>query len=185
MNKFMLIGRLVKDPELRHSANGTPIANMRIATDTDHAGNKVKRTEWHTVVVFNRPAENCQNYLKKDSLVWVEGSIEILKWQDPQGQDRYAREIKASRVVFLDIKIQQNAQDRLEPVNKSYVSIRPPFICCSFDDNDGCTVYYAKQFPWDDYNITPKGYSNELPLELILRPDVNFSDVEVTWKILY
>jgi single-strand DNA-binding protein len=121
MNKAMLIGRLGKDPELRHTANGTPIANMRIATDesyTDRDGNKVDRTEWHTVVVFNRPAENCQDYLKKGSLVWVEGSLQTRKWQDQQGQDRYATEIKASRVIFLDSKNQQKAKDRPEPGNE-------------------------------------------------------------------
>ena len=67
MNKVMLIGRLGKDPELRYAANGSPIANMRIATDesyTDKDGNKIDRTEWHTVVVFQRQAENCQTYLR-------------------------------------------------------------------------------------------------------------------------
>ena len=101
----MLIGRLGKDPELRYAANGNPIGNMRIATDesyTDRDGNKVDRTEWHTVVVFQRQAEACQNYLRKGSLVFVEGSLQTRKWQDPQGQDRYCTEIKAARVQFLD-----------------------------------------------------------------------------------
>ena len=71
MNRTMLIGRLGKDPELRYTANGSPIANLRIATDesyTDKDGNKIDRTEWHTVVVFQRQAENCERYLKKGSL---------------------------------------------------------------------------------------------------------------------
>ena len=105
MNKVMLIGRLGKDPELRYAANGSPIANLRIATDesyTDHDGNKVDRTEWHTVVVFRRQAENCTTYLRKGSLVFVEGSLQTRKWQDQQGQDRYITEVKASRVQFLD-----------------------------------------------------------------------------------
>lgn len=105
MNKVMLIGRLGRDPELRYATNGSPVANIRIATDefyTDRDGNKVERTEWHTVVVFQRLAENCQAYLKKGSLVFVEGSLQTRKWQDQQGQDRYATEIKATRVQFLD-----------------------------------------------------------------------------------
>ncbi len=107
LNKVMLIGRLGRDPELRYSASGTPMGNLRIATDesyTDRDGNKVERTEWHTVVVFQRQAENCANYLAKGSLVFVEGSLQTRKWQDQQGQDRYTTEIKAQRVQFLDRK---------------------------------------------------------------------------------
>ena len=105
MNKVMLIGRLGKDPEIRYAANGTAIANMRIATDesyVDRDGNRVPRTEWHSVVVFQRQAENCKTYLGKGSLVFVEGSLQTRKWQDQQGQDRYSTDIKAQRVQFLD-----------------------------------------------------------------------------------
>ncbi|MDR3073884.1 MAG: single-stranded DNA-binding protein [Deltaproteobacteria bacterium] len=107
LNKVMIIGRLGRDPELRYAASGTPMANLRVATDesyTDRDGNKVERTEWHTVVVFQRQAENCANYLGKGSLVFVEGSLQTRKWQDQQGQDRYTTEIKAARVQFLDRK---------------------------------------------------------------------------------
>ena len=110
MNKAMLIGRLGRDPELRRSSTGTPMTSLRIATDegyTDRDGNKVERTEWHTVVVFQRQAENCVNYLRKGSLVFVEGSLQTRKWQD-QGQDRYVTEIKASRIQFLDRKGSQS-----------------------------------------------------------------------------
>lgn len=109
----MLIGRLGKDPELHYTASGISIATLRIATDesyTDRDGNKVDRTEWHTVIVFQRQAENCQTYLSKGSLVFVEGSLQTRKWQDQQGQDRYTTEIKASRVQFLDRKKQQTEQ---------------------------------------------------------------------------
>ncbi|MDL2207262.1 single-stranded DNA-binding protein [Desulfovibrio sp. OttesenSCG-928-M16] len=107
LNKVMLIGRLGRDPELRYASSGMPIANMRIATDesyVDREGNKVERTEWHTVVVFQRQAENCANYLSKGSLIYVEGSLQTRKWQDQQGQDRWSTEIKAQRVQFLERK---------------------------------------------------------------------------------
>jgi single-strand DNA-binding protein len=80
---------------------------MRIATDesyVDNNGNKVDRTEWHTVVVFQRQAESCQKYLTKGSLIFVEGSLQTRKWQDRQGQDRYSTEVKAQLVQFLDRK---------------------------------------------------------------------------------
>ena len=107
VNKVMLVGRLGRDPELRYSSSGMPITNLRIATDesyVDRDGNKVERTEWHTVVVFQRAAENCSNFLSKGSLVFVEGSLQTRKWQDQQGQDRYSTEVKAQRVRFLDSK---------------------------------------------------------------------------------
>jgi single-strand DNA-binding protein len=105
LNKVTLIGRLGKDPELRYSSSGTPMTNLRIATDESYAdreGNKVDRTEWHSVVVFKRQAENCANYLRKGSLVFVEGSLQTRKWQDQQGQARYITEVKAQRIQFLD-----------------------------------------------------------------------------------
>lgn len=107
LNKVMIIGRLGRDPELRYTQSGSPVASLNIATDesyTDRDGNKVDRTEWHRVSVFQRQAENCANYLTKGSLVYVEGSLQTRKWQDQQGQDRYTTEIKAQRVQFLDRK---------------------------------------------------------------------------------
>lgn len=107
LNKVMIIGRLGRDPELRYTQSGSPIATLNVATDesyTDRDGNKVERTEWHRVSVFQRQAENCANYLGKGSLVYVEGSLQTRKWQDQNGQDRYTTEIKAQRVQFLDRK---------------------------------------------------------------------------------
>ena len=116
LNKVMLIGRLGRDPELRYSQSGLPIANLRLATDesyVDKEGNKVERTEWHSIVVFQRQAENCANYLTKGSLIYVEGSLQTRKWQDQQGQDRYTTEVKAQRVNFLERKgARDNDQQR-------------------------------------------------------------------------
>lgn len=105
LNKVQIIGHLGRDPELRYSQSGAPVATLNIATDesyVDKEGNKVERTEWHRVSVFQRSAENCSQYLSKGSLVYVEGKLQTRKWQDPQGQDRYSTEIKADRVQFLD-----------------------------------------------------------------------------------
>ena len=105
LNLVQIIGRLGRDPELRYTQTGSPVANLNIATDesyVDRDGNKVERAEWHRVLVFQRQAENCSNYLRKGSLVYVEGSLQTRKWQDQNGQDRYTTEIKAQRVQFLD-----------------------------------------------------------------------------------
>ncbi|MFA7170911.1 MAG: single-stranded DNA-binding protein, partial [Candidatus Paceibacterota bacterium] len=72
-------------------------------------GNKVEQTEWHRVVVWNKQAEFCNNYLKKGSLVYVEGSLQTRSWEDQQGVKRYTTEIKALRVQGMDSKPQQNA----------------------------------------------------------------------------
>ncbi len=105
LNKVMIIGRLGRDPELRYSQGGSPICSLVVATDesyTDRDGNKVDRTEWHRISVFQRLAETCSTYLAKGSLVYVEGSLQTRKWTDQQGQDRYSTEIKAQRIQFLD-----------------------------------------------------------------------------------
>jgi single-strand DNA-binding protein len=107
LNKVTIIGRLGRDPELRYTQSGSPIASLNVATDesyTDRDGNKVERTEWHRISVFQRQAENCANYLSKGSLVYVEGSLSTRKWQDQNGQDKYITEIKAQRVLFLERK---------------------------------------------------------------------------------
>lgn len=107
LNKVQIIGRLGRDPELKYTQTGAPVATLNIATDenyTDREGNKVERTEWHRVSVFQRSAENCAQFLAKGSLVYVEGKLVTRKWQDPQGQDRYSTDIRADRVQFLDKK---------------------------------------------------------------------------------
>lgn len=107
LNKVMVIGRLGRDPELKYTQAGAPVCTLNLATDEsykDNNGQKVERTEWHRVVVFQKAAENCSQYLAKGSLVFVEGNLQTRKWQDQQGQDRYATEIRAHRVQFLDRK---------------------------------------------------------------------------------
>ncbi len=105
LNKVMLIGRLGADPDVKFSQGGQPIARLRIATDesfTDRDGNRQERTEWHTVIAFQRTAEICQQYLHKGSLVYVEGKLQTRKWQDQSGQDRYSTEIRVDRLKMLD-----------------------------------------------------------------------------------
>jgi len=112
LNKVLLVGRLGRDPELRYTQSGTPVANFTMATDesfVDREGNRQERTEWHRIVVWNKQAETSSNYLSKGRLVLVEGSLQTRKWQDQQGQNRYTTEIKAQRVVFMDSQGQSTA----------------------------------------------------------------------------
>ena len=135
LNKVMIIGRLGRDPELRYTQTGAPVCTLTIATDegyTDREGNKVDRTEWHRVIVFQRMAENCGQYLAKGSLVYVEGSLQTRKWQDQSGQDRYSTEIKALRVQFLDRKNEGNGQAGGTPKNKKTTYQQRQDIECPF-----------------------------------------------------
>ena len=143
LNKVMIIGRLGRDPELAYTQQGSPIVHLNVATDesyTDRDGRKVDRTEWHRVVVWNKAAEACNNYLAKGSLVFVEGSLQTRKWQDQQGQDRYTTEIKAQRVQFLDRKgqgeQQGQGQGQARPNRQAdYEDLGPAFPseCSEFD----------------------------------------------------
>ncbi len=105
LNKVLLIGRLGRDPEVRYTTSGQPVATFSIATDESYKskdGQKVEKTEWHRIVVWGKSAEFCGNYLTKGRLVFVEGKLETRKWQDKDGVEKYTTEIKADRVDFMD-----------------------------------------------------------------------------------
>jgi single-strand DNA-binding protein len=98
VNKVILIGNLGADPEIRHTQDGRPIANLRIATSEswrDKAtGERKEKTEWHRVVIFNENlCKVAEQYLKKGSKVFIEGQLQTRKWQDQSGQDRYSTEV--------------------------------------------------------------------------------------------
>lgn len=105
VNRVTLVGRLGNDVELRYTPNGKPIARLRIATDSSHAGadgSRVKKTDWHSLVVFGSTATACANYLVKGSLVYVEGSLRTRKWTGEDKVERYSTEVIARLVRFLD-----------------------------------------------------------------------------------
>lgn len=108
VNKVILIGNLGQDPEVRFMPSGSPVANLRVATTdtwTDkQSGQKQERTEWHSVVLFNRLAEIAQQYLKKGSRVYLEGRLQTRKWQGQDGQDRYTTEIVVNDMQMLDTR---------------------------------------------------------------------------------
>jgi single-strand DNA-binding protein len=98
LNKVMIIGNLGNDPDIRSMQNGGRVCNLSIATsDTwkdKNTGERREKTEWHRVTIFNEGIVSvCENYLKKGSKVFIEGSLETRKWQDQNGQDRYTTEI--------------------------------------------------------------------------------------------
>ena len=106
VNKAIIVGNLGRDPEVRYSASGNPIANVSVATtDTwrdKQSGERQEKTEWHRVVFFGRLAEIAGEYLRKGSQVYIEGRLQTNKWQDKEsGQDRYTTEIVANEMKML------------------------------------------------------------------------------------
>ncbi|SHF66216.1 single-strand binding protein [Modicisalibacter ilicicola DSM 19980] len=115
VNKVILIGNLGQDPDVRFLPSGNPVANLRIATTdtwTDRqSGQRQERTEWHSVVLFNKLAEIAQQYVKKGSRIYIEGRLQTRKWQGQDGQDRYSTEIVANDMQMLDSRGGQGGGD--------------------------------------------------------------------------
>ena len=107
VNKVILIGRLGKDPEVKYTQGGAPVAKFSIATDEvfkDRAGEQQRRTEWHNIVAWNRLAEICGEYLTKGKQVYIEGSIRSRQWEDQSGAKRTTVEIIARDMKMLGSK---------------------------------------------------------------------------------
>jgi single-strand DNA-binding protein len=115
INKVILVGRLGKDPEIRSTPGGQTVAKFTVATDeryTDKSGEKQERTEWHNIVAWARLAEICGQYLRKGSLVYIEGSIRTDSWEDKEsGQKKYRTEIIAREMKMLDRKRDSSGEE--------------------------------------------------------------------------
>ncbi len=105
VNKVFLVGYLGGDPDVRSTPNGKPVATFSVATSQkwrDRDGNRQEKTEWHSVVCWERNAEVAGQYLTKGQLVHVEGRIETRSWEDKQtGDKRYKTEVICDRFQML------------------------------------------------------------------------------------
>ncbi len=150
LNKAMIIGRLGRDPELRYTQSGVPVTTLNVATSEtyiDRDGNKNEITEWHRVSVFQRQAENCVKFLRKGSLVFVEGSLQTRKWQDQQGVDRSTTVIKAQRVTFLDKRSDSTPREDYE---NGFHSNRPSYDRSAYQSSDQNS--YGSSYAQNEYN---------------------------------
>ncbi|MGY6589077.1 MAG: single-stranded DNA-binding protein [Wenzhouxiangella sp.] len=106
INKVILIGNLGADPETRHTAGGSAVTNLSLATTEAwrdrQTGENQEKTEWHRVVMFSKLAEIAGEYLRKGSKVYIEGRLQTRKWQDRDGNDRWTTEIVANDMQMLD-----------------------------------------------------------------------------------
>ena len=106
INKVILVGRLGRDPEVRYTPNGVPVANFSIATSEEwkdkETGEKRERTEWHRIEAWRRLAEICGDYLNKGKQVYIEGKLQTDAWEDRDGNKRYTTKIVAQNMQMLD-----------------------------------------------------------------------------------
>lgn len=106
LNKVMLIGRLGADPEMRYTSSGSPVTTFRVAVGRqwrDASGESREETEWFSVVVWNKLAEICHQYLTKGARVYLEGRLQTRSWEDQQtGQSRSRTEVIATDMILLD-----------------------------------------------------------------------------------
>ena len=107
VNRVILVGRLGKDPETRYTGGGQAVCHFSLATDEtfkDRSGERQKRTEWHRITVWGKQAEIAQQYLKKGSQIYLEGSIRTSEYTDKEGQKRTSHEINASTFRMLGLR---------------------------------------------------------------------------------
>ena len=125
LNKVMLVGRVVRDVDLRMIPSGQSVASFSIATNrvwTDKAGQKQEQTEFHNIVVWGRQAELCNQYLTKGSTVLIEGRLQTRSWDAQNGEKKYRTEIIAERIQFGP---RPQAGGQQMPMNSSGSGFKP------------------------------------------------------------
>jgi single-strand DNA-binding protein len=140
VNKAILVGNLGKDPEIRYLPSGKAVANFSIATSETWkdktTGEKKEKSEWHNIVIFDKLAEICGQYLKKGSSVYIEGKITTEKYQDKTtGADKYATKIIANEMRMLGSKDGGSpSKDRPSPAPAAPTAADQAAQAAGFDD---------------------------------------------------
>ncbi len=122
VNKVIIVGRLGKDPEVRHLESGAAVANFSVATSEtykDKSGNKQEQTEWHNVVLWRGLAEIAEKYLAKGNLVYIEGKLKTRNWQDKEGNTRYTTEIVGDNMTMLGSKNDSSSGSQSQSENSN------------------------------------------------------------------
>lgn len=113
VNKVILLGNLGRDPEVKYTAGGDPVANLSIATSFKSKDGK-ETTEWHRIVLFGRQAEVAGEYLRKGSTAYVEGRLQTRKYTDKDGVEKYSTEVIGDRLQLVGGKKQDEAREDFE-----------------------------------------------------------------------
>ena len=133
VNKVIILGRLGQDPELKTTPSGASVCQFSLATSeswTDRNGQKQEKTEWHRIVVWNKLADLCNQYLSKGRQAFVEGKIQTRSWEDRDGNKRYTTEIVANTVQFIGGQTaqmdNQSSYQQQQPAEQSNNSYQAP-----------------------------------------------------------
>ncbi len=123
LNKVMIIGHLGRDPEMRYTPSGRPVATFSVATNrswTTSDGERRKDTEWFNVVAWNKLAEICNQYLVKGQQVYIEGRLQSRRWEDSNGTKHTSVEVVANEMIMLgDRRSDEEIPDE-EPVEDEF-----------------------------------------------------------------
>ena len=116
INKVIIVGTLTKDPESKSFPNGGSLCQLSVATNESwidkNSGEKKESAEFHRIVLQNKLGEIAQQYLRKGSKVYVEGSLRTRQWTDQDGQERYTTEVRGSNIQLLDSKGDNQQQNQ-------------------------------------------------------------------------
>ena len=142
LNKILLIGNLGKDPEIRYTSDGSPVATFSLATTetwTDKNGSRQEHTEWHNIVAWSRLADLSKRYLAKGRQVYIEGRIRSREWTDREGNKRRTTEVIAAQMVLLGSRPQGASADAgasAEPASRTSPEPDQAFGDAGITDND-------------------------------------------------
>lgn len=124
VNKVILVGNVTRDPELRQTSSGQPIATFGIATNRDWItkdGQKHSLAEYHEVVAWSRLAELCGKFVKKSKLVYIEGYLKTRSWDMPDGTKRFKTEIVITDLIMLDKRPRDGEMEDAIPMDSGVV----------------------------------------------------------------
>ncbi len=127
----MLIGNLTRDPEVRTTPQGVPVASFGLATNLiwkDQSGNRQQKAEFHNIVAWRKLGETCGQYLKRGSKVYVEGRLQTRSWDDQSGNKKYRTEIILDSMIMLDRKESGGSYQPSAPIQTEPESVQaaPP-----------------------------------------------------------
>ena len=135
INKVILMGRLTRDPELRHTNSGASVCSFSVAVDNGYGENR--QTDFINCVAWRQTAEFISKYFRKGSMVALEGSIQTRSWDDQEGKKRYATEVIVNQVYFAESKRDSQSamgDDSFAPVN-DFGSLPEPISPMGTDDD--------------------------------------------------
>ncbi|MBT2601264.1 MULTISPECIES: single-stranded DNA-binding protein [unclassified Oceanobacillus] len=120
LNRVVLVGRLVKDPDLRYTPNGVAVANFTIAVNRPFKNDGEQQADFINAVIWRKPAENLANYMSKGSMIGIDGRIQTRNFEGQDGKTVYVTEVVADSVQFLETKgSNENKQQNNQPSNQS------------------------------------------------------------------